>query len=334
MSPISTPSFDLPDCHTTNESFAGDAFADVGSASSRVVVLADGSRLSLEGISPAELLRLQLEQEQAYARRFVEFPKRSAERAAAFAEGYDTVTALFAAANGIDGPVAMGVDGRHEQLVLNLLDQQRRRGAAAKLFEVGYGCGTLLERVSRHGYAVGGIEVSPAMHREAQDAVAAEHRSRLLLGDFMADDAPLEYGEYTLCYWNDVFEHVAPDEISDYLERIFQLLAPGGSLVTITPNWHVRPNDVTADFFPPRTEASGVHLKEYTLGEVTQLLRRAGFQHVATPLFVTRRQIAVCGSGLAGIKRLAEPLLEWLPFSFARLLVRGFGFSCTIARRP
>lgn len=305
--------------------------ANVG-ATSREVLLADGSRLCLDGMSAEQLLRLQFEQEQAYARKFIEHPKRSAQRAAAFAQGYDTVTALFAAANNITGPVAMGVDPRYERLVLGLLERQRRRGLAPRMFEIGYGCGALLERVSRQGFDVGGIEVSPAMHRAAREALP-DRCEQLLLGDFMADDAPLDQGAYSLCYWNDVFEHIPPDEIADYLRRIHDLLEPGGILLTITPNWHSRPNDVTGDFFPPRTEARGVHLKEYTLREVTALLRAAGFRRVATPLFVTKRRIVPCGGGLSWAKRFAEPALEYLPFRLAKLLLRGFGLSCTIAER-
>jgi SAM-dependent methyltransferase len=300
---------------------------------SREVVLADGSRCDLSTMTQAELLRLQFEQEQAYAQQFVAFPKRSAERAAAFAQGYDTVTSIFAAANGMSGPVVMGLDARYEQLVVGLLERQRRAGMTPKMFEVGYGCGALLARVAKRGFAVGGIEVSPAMHRQAVDVLGSEHHANLLLGDLMADSFPVAKGSYTLCYWNDVFEHVAPDEIADYLGRIHDLLAPGGLLVTITPNWHVRPNDVTGDFFPPRTEARGVHLKEYSLREVTRLLRAAGFDRVATPLVVTPKQIMLSGGGLSGVKRLAEPVLEWLPFKLTQLLVRGFGLSCTIAQR-
>ena len=77
-------------------------------------------------------------------------------------------------------------------------------------------------------------------------------------------------GRPTLIYWNDVFEHIPPDEIGDYLSHIHRLLAPGGTLVTITPHWLLRPMDVTGDFCPPRTVARGLHLKEYRLAEVTR----------------------------------------------------------------
>jgi hypothetical protein len=88
---------------------------------------------------------------------------------------------------------------------------------------------------------------------------------------------------------------------------------------------------VTCVFCPPRTEAAGVHLKEYTLGELTRLLRGAGFGRVATPWIVTPRRILLAGNGMAGLKRLVEPALEWLPFRLARLLCRGLGLSITIA---
>ena len=102
-------------------------------------------------------------------------------------------------------------------------------------------------------------------------------------------------------------------------------------LVTITPNWHLRPSDVTTMFKPPRSLAEGFHLREYTLREITALLKAAGFSRVATPLVVTRNHQVLCGSGLCGLKRASEPLLEYLPFGLTRLLCRGLGLNCTLA---
>ena len=76
-----------------------------------------------------------------------------------------------------------------------------------------------------------------------------------------------------------------------------------------------------------------MHLKEYTLVEVSRLLRRAGFTRVATPLIVVPQRVVFCGNGLIGLKRLLEPGLERLPFPFAKLLCRGLGLSCTLATK-
>jgi SAM-dependent methyltransferase len=104
-------------------------------------------------------------------------------------------------------------------------------------------------------------------------------------------------------------------------------------LITITPNWHVRPSDITRLFQPARTAAAGVHLKEYTLREVTSLLRQAGFARVATPLVVLPGRMVLCGTGLAGLKRAAERGLEALPYALTRLFCRGAALSTTIATK-
>jgi len=108
---------------------------------------------------------------------------------------------------------------------------------------------------------------------------------------------------------------------------------PGGQLVTITPNWLLRPSDVTGDFCPPRTEANGLHFQEYRLAEVTGLLKQAGFRRVAAPLFVNRKRIYQFGGGFRLGKQWIEPLLDKLPVQPAHLLCRGLGLSCTIATK-
>jgi SAM-dependent methyltransferase len=240
------------------------------------------------------------------------------------------VTTIFGRVTGADGHgPAMGYDRRYARLVLELL--ARRPTDRPRVFEVGYGCGALLAALP--DVEVAGIEVSPAMHAHACRRLANHRHARLHVGDFLTADLASEVGT-DVVFWNDVLEHLVPDDVPDFLSRIYGLLKPGGYLVTITPNWHMRPNDVTSCFFPPRTTAVGFHLKEYRLREVTALLREAGFRRLATPLLITHKRIVLCGSGLAGIKCAFEPALEVLPFRAARLLCRALGLSCTIAQRP
>ena len=139
---------------------------------------------------------------------------------------------------------------------------------------------------------------------------------------------------YSVAYWNDVFEHIPVDEISDYLQTLHSLLKPGGKLITITPNWHMRPSDVTDLFLPPRSSAVGFHLKEYTLREVRQLLFAAGFTKIQTPLFISRNAIHMSNAfDITAVKSFLEPLLEWLPFQAAVQACRRLGLSCTVATK-
>ncbi len=299
------------------------------------VTLADGRRCDISAISPEEILRLQWEQEQAFARRILETNKGSAARAEATRVAYDTVTRIFARCLDTEGSEApsMGLDPRYVDLVLRLLRSQQARDGHARLFEVGFGSGRLLEAAAEAGFSVGGIEVSPALHAEAERRLPEHARADLRLGSLPDLGRQYHGRPFTLVYWNDVFEHVPPDEILDYLGAIHRLLAPGGCLLTFTPNWHFRPSDVTRAVCKPRTEAAGLHLKEYTLGQVRSLLGEAGFTRVRVPLLVTKKRIVLAGSGLAGWKCRLEPLLEWLPFRMAEILCRGFGLSCTIAMK-
>ena len=317
------------------------------------VTLADGTHADLVSLDLHGLSRLQYEQEAAFARQIRATAKGSELRRATIQHAYDTVCTILNQMYPDDRGLVMGLDRRYVQLVLKLLHRARMRRDAVRdgdlfphppspnsplpttprLFEIGYGCGALLAEVAAAGYEAAGIEVSAAMREQSLPIVPPEYHRDLRLGDFLDQDFAVQQGQYDLVYWNDVFEHVPPDEIADYLTQIHALLRPGGCLVTITPNWHERPSDVTADFCPPRTEARGLHLKEYTLGEVTHLLHRAGFARVETPLVVLPQQIHLGLGGFAGLKRCGEPVLEYLPFRLARLLVHGFGLCYTIAHK-
>jgi hypothetical protein len=280
------------------------------------------------------LLALQWQQEREFARQILAAPKGSAMRDQVTRHAYDTATRILARTQeSMDRPLNMGIQPRYGRLVLNLLQQQRQRGQAARFFEIGYGAGTLLKIVADAGFPMAGIEIASAMRQQAVEQIGPEYAGCLHLGEFLKCKSALADGPWSLVYWNDVFEHIPPDEIGDWLARIHEMLAVGGQLVTITPNWHCRPSDVTAAICPPRTVAEGLHLKEYTLVEVSRLLRRAGFTRVATPLVVVPRRDVLCGNGLIGLKRLLEPSLEWLPFRLAKLLCRGLGLSCTVATK-
>jgi len=298
------------------------------------VMLADGTWRLLAGMSHAQLHQLQFEQEQKFARAICAMPKGSEQRTLVAGQAYDTVCTILAAQQADDGPLVMGLDNRYVRLVLDLLNKQISQGIGQpRLFEVGYGSGSMLKDVRDHGFSVSGIEVSATMRDEALEVVGEKFADRLLLGDMLQVEKELLPGRPSLVYWNDVFEHICPDEIADYLNKIYKLLIPGGSLVTITPNWLMRPSDVTGDFFPVRTEARGLHLKEYRLAEVTALLKRSGFGQVATPLIVSKTRIYLAGGGGRLVKQLVESQLDRLPFRYAELLCRGWGMSCTIATK-
>lgn len=299
------------------------------------VMLANGHTASLDGMSRQALHELQWEQEQKFARAIMAYPKGSPERGLIIGQAYDTIcTILVAQASDSGRPLVMGLDSRYVRLVLRLLREQSKQGQSQpRLFEVGYGSGALIAEARGQGFAVGGIEVSAIMREQALERVGQRDAASLLLGDLRSVKAESLGSRPTLVYWNDVLEHIPPDEIGEYLASIYELLAPGGLLVTITPNWLLRPSDVSGDFCPRRTEARGLHLKEYRLAEVSRLLRATGFRRIATPLFATHGRLVACGGGGRLVKQWVEPWLDRLPVRAAHLLCRGLAMSCTMARK-
>lgn len=307
------------------------------------VMLANGQTVVLDGMDRPTLHQLQWEQEQRFAKAITAFPAGSQQRSLIIGQAYDTISTLLARQACLEaaergeaggGPLVMGFDKKYAKLVLQLLEMQVARGEGRpRLFEIGYGSGLLLKEVRDFGFEVGGIEVSGAMRERAMAHLGERFGQGLLLGDFRSvksEDLP---GQPTVIYWNDVLEHVPVDEVEEYLSHIYKLLAPRGQLVTISPNWLMRPSDVSGDFLPPRSEARGLHLKEYRLKEVTRMLKRAGFRRVATPLGTTPGKVTLLGGGGRRTKQLLEPVLEKLPVKAARFLCRGFAMSCTIATK-
>ncbi|MEA1951510.1 MAG: methyltransferase domain-containing protein [Planctomycetota bacterium] len=309
-------------------------FASGETGAAKEVILADGSRIDVSKLSLEELRTLHWEQDRDFAARILAAPKGSEERTEAVRQAYGTVPIIFAQKQLAAGTKdTLGMKPRHAILVLKLLERQKRQNIEPSFFEIGFGAGELLKSVINHGCPAAGVEASQCLRDQAVALLGPQHAERLVVADLLTHNPAHQADPYTLIYWNDVFEHIPPDEIQDYLAKIFDMLAPGGSLVTITPNWHNRPSDATAIHHPPRTEARGLHLKEYTLSQVTALLRRAGFNRVEVPLFLTHNNIHLHGTGLARTKRLLEPTLEWMPFRLAQIICRGFGLYCTIATK-
>ena len=193
----------------------------------------------------------------------------------------------------------MGFGQRYARLIGELLERYESRGVARpRMFEIGYGSGAMLAAVAERGYEVAGIEVSRHMREQAYARLPEAVRPRLQFGDFLALNEP--EGSFDVVYWNDVFEHLPLDENLDYLRKIHSLLRPGGTLVTLTPNWRLRPADISFFVQCPRERPEGFHMKESPTREMTRLLRAAGFCRCACRWSCCRRRWCYWAEGCGG----------------------------------
>ncbi|MBN1909002.1 MAG: class I SAM-dependent methyltransferase [Pirellulales bacterium] len=296
------------------------------------VTLADGTRCDVAKLDVADLQRLRWEEEQAWAKRILATQAGTQERAEVIRTAYDTVVTVM-------DRYRDGASNRSLGLNLNLigpfverlLRRQMRHGLSGQFFEIGFGRGILLKWLADKGFEVAGLDPSVVLLEQATELLGPALNGCLHLGTLLDLPQAVKERRFGLVYSNDVIEHIPPDEVVENLRQAYLLLEPRGLLVTVTPNWHGRPSDVTRDWCPPRTEAKALHLQEYSLRDMTSMLRQVGFRRVVTPLFRTHHRVVVAGGGFAGMKRLFEPWLEWLPYRLARNLIAGFSLTTTIA---
>ncbi|WP_395745353.1 class I SAM-dependent methyltransferase [Prosthecobacter sp.] len=88
---------------------------------------------------------------------------------------------------------------------------------------------------------------------------------------------PVPPGSVNVAYSNQLMEHLHPDDAVEQLRHLHAALAPGGVYLCITPSRLTGPHDISGVF---DREATGFHLKEYTVGDLSALFREVGFSKV------------------------------------------------------
>ena len=120
---------------------------------------------------------------------------------------------------------------------------------------------------------------------------------------------PLPQASIDFAYSNDVLEHLHPEDAQAQLTNILNTLKPRGSYFCVTPNRLSGPHDISRHF---DRVATGLHLKEYTIGELAGLFRSVGFARV-------RAVVSVHG-------RVIVPPLGIQPYTMLEKIVHGIPY--------
>ncbi len=184
--------------------------------------------------------------------------------------------------------------------------------AETVLLEVGPGDCALSMAVAPLVRQVYGLDVS----QKITERLSLPSNFTLILSD--GSSVPLPPDSVDVAYSNQLMEHLHPDDALEQLEGICRALRPGGVYICITPSRLNGPHDVSQYF---DSEATGFHLKEYTVGELSRLFRRVGFRKVQALL--GRRGVFVPVPAAPVI--VGERALELLPPSPQQVLARTVG---------
>jgi SAM-dependent methyltransferase len=103
----------------------------------------------------------------------------------------------------------------------------------ARVADLGCGTGTLAMLLAELGYAVDGVDLSPAMVQRARAKIGSFPHTSAVVGD--AGDPPLTDGAYDVVLCRHVLWALADPAAA--LARWVRLLAPGGRLVLVEGSW-------------------------------------------------------------------------------------------------
>jgi len=123
------------------------------------------------------------------------------------------------------------------------------------------------------------------------------------LAVFDGYDLPVPEASVDLAFSYQFLEHLHPEDVPHHLETVRRILRPGGRYVLSTPHRFSGPHDVSRFF---SDVPLGLHLKEWTFGELARAARAAGFSDLI-PYRAGRprpgllmRALTACAEGFLG----------------------------------
>jgi SAM-dependent methyltransferase len=125
--------------------------------------------------------------------------------------------------------------------------------------DLGCGRGEFLHGFARKGFDVVGFDRSRPSEPRFHEPV--------VVGDYERGGLPFADGEFSVLFNKSVFEHVR--DITPLLNECHRVLAPGGRLVSLVPDWTAQ----WRHFFDDWT-----HVRPFTLTGLRECVQSHGFQ--------------------------------------------------------
>jgi SAM-dependent methyltransferase len=165
--------------------------------------------------------------------------------------------------------------------------------------EVGAGNCRLASRIAKAARKVFALEISEEIVKHVVPAKNLE----IVISN--GSNIPVPDGSIDVAYSYQVMEHIHPDDAVEQLRNVWQSLAPGGQYVCITPNRLSGPHDISQYF---ANVSMGLHLREYSWGELSKLMCCVGFSTVKCYVGVRNRYLMLPLRFLTFFERTIELL--------------------------
>lgn len=183
--------------------------------------------------------------------------------------------------------------GRAE--IARAMSELDRLGLCARrdsALDFGCGVGRLTSALSRHFGSVTGVDISPPMLEHARRILASDPGCRVLLSD-SPDLAAFSDDSFDLVYSSLVLQHMAPGLADAYLAEFVRVVRPGGAIVLVVPEAHLRtPRGFVYAYAPHSVIAwlqrtvfgypAPMHMHEVPADRVMRVVEPGGGQLVAS----------------------------------------------------
>ena len=175
------------------------------------------------------------------------------------------------------------------------------------VLEIGCGAGLMAVELARRGRRVTGLEVSEVILERARERAAGVECIDLRRVDGI--ELPFPDASFDFVYSIEVLEHLHEADGAAHVKEVARVLRPGGRYWFLTPS---RWESIAAnERFGVDVEVDAdVHLKEWTYGELKDVLAEAGFRRATVPLR-DHRALALPFMPLrmmVGFERMPRPL--------------------------
>lgn len=124
---------------------------------------------------------------------------------------------------------------------------------------------------------------------------------------------PVSPEEVDFVYSDQLMEHLHPEDSLKQLRSIYKALKPGGKYFCITPNRLSGPHDISRNFDPV---ATGLHLKEYTVTELSEMFKETGFTTTKVYLQFSGYKVFLP----VFLYKISEGILSILPHSLRKMI--------------
>jgi len=186
-------------------------------------------------------------------------------------------------------------------------------GKDSKFLEVGPGDCSLAIEIAKFAKEVYVVEVS----NEISKGLVQPKNFHFIPSDGCS--IKITKNSIDVAYSCQVMEHLHPEDALEQLRNIYDALTPGGVYICITPNRLNGPHDISQYF---DTMATGFHLKEYTISELVELFKKAGFLKIRSLIYAKGMIIKSPVFPLI----LCEKFLSIFPHSIGKIMANMLPF--------